>query len=68
MQWRIALSWVSGYFIFSLFTPIIFHYYGPVTAGQFGMTWSVIGMVAAIAGPWLYTKAPKFGMLIFLKS
>lgn len=24
LQWRIALSWLSGYFIFQLFTPILF--------------------------------------------
>ena len=34
MQWRIALSWISGYFCFSLFTPVLFHYHGAVIAGQ----------------------------------
>lgn len=23
-QWRIALSWISGYFIFQLFNPVLF--------------------------------------------
>jgi len=64
MQWRIALSWISGYFVFSLFTPIIFHYHGPVTAGQFGMTWSIVGMVFMISGSWFFPKVPRFGMLI----
>src|SRR5207245_2385725 len=40
MQWRIALSWISGYFMFSLFTPVLFHYQGSLVAGQMGMTWS----------------------------
>ncbi len=64
MQWRIALSWISGYFVFSLFTPVIFHYHGSIIAGQFGMTWSVVGVVSLIAGSWLPPKVPKFGMLI----
>ncbi|MBU4220121.1 MAG: hypothetical protein KKA10_00600 [Euryarchaeota archaeon] len=68
MQWRIAISWISGYFVFSLFTPIIFHYHGPVIAGQFGMTWSVVGMVSSISSSWLFPKVPQFGMLIARKE
>jgi len=64
MQWRIALSWISGYFIFSLFTPVLFRYHGPIIAGQFGMTWSIIGGIGAIAGSWLLPRVPQFGMLI----
>lgn len=64
MQWRIALSWLSGYFIFSLFTPILFHYHGPVVAGQMGMTWTLIATVAITATAWVKPRAPKFGILI----
>lgn len=68
MQWRIALSWASSYFIFSLFTPVIFYYHGAVVAGQFGITWSVVGMVAAISNAWLLPKMPQFGILIAKKE
>ena len=68
MQWRIALSWISGYFVFSLFTPIIFRYHGAVNAGRFGMTWSLVGVVSAVSGAWLFPKAPKFGILIAKKE
>ena len=27
---KYAISWISGYFIFSIFTPIAFHYYGAI--------------------------------------
>lgn len=68
LQWRIALSWISGYFVFSFFTPVIFRYYGSIVAGQFGMTWSVISMVSRISNSWLYAKVPRFGMLIAKKQ
>ncbi len=68
MQWRIALSWMSGYFVFSFFTPVLFRYQGPVIAGQFGMTWSVVGAIGGIAGSWLSPKVPQFGMLIARKE
>ena len=64
MQWKIALSWASGYFSYSLFVPVLFHYHGPVLAGQFGMTWSIVGAIGGIASAWLAPQAPQFGMLI----
>jgi O-antigen/teichoic acid export membrane protein len=64
MQWRISLSWLSGYFSFSLFTPVLFHYQGAVVAGQMGMTWAFIGALTGVASSWIAPKAPTFGVLI----
>lgn len=63
-QWRIALSWLSGYFIFQLFTPILFAYRGPIEAGQMGMSLSIANAAMAIPIAWMSTKAPRFGSLI----
>lgn len=67
-QWRIALSWVSGYFAFSLFTPVLFQFRGPVVAGQMGMTWTVVSALSAICMTWVLTKAPRFGVLVASKD
>ena len=64
MQWRIAMSWVGGYFVFSLFAPVLFHYQGPVVAGQMGMTWVLVGALMPVASSWIMPKAPLFGILI----
>ncbi|OGT12483.1 MAG: hypothetical protein A3J49_05700 [Gallionellales bacterium RIFCSPHIGHO2_02_FULL_57_16] len=64
LQWRIALSWLSGYFMFSLFTPALFYFQGPVVAGQMGMTWALIGGLSGLAGTWLQVKVPEFGSLV----
>jgi len=64
MQWRISLSWLSGYFTFSLFTPVLFHYHGPIVAGQMGMTWNFIAALTGLASSWIAPKAPIFGILI----
>ena len=29
-QWRIAVSWIAGYFSLYLFTPVTFGVYGPI--------------------------------------
>jgi len=64
MQWRIALSWVGGYLIFFLFTPVLFHYQGPVVAGQMGMTLAFTNALMSIASSLVLPRAPLFGMLI----
>jgi hypothetical protein len=63
-QWKIALSWLSGYFIFHLLNPILFAYKGAVVAGQMGMTLTVFGGLSAISMAWINTKIPMFSMLI----
>ncbi len=64
LQWRIALSWVSGYFSFALFTPTLFRYQGPAAAGRMGMTWTLINVLIGISSIWVATKGPRFGMLV----
>ena len=64
MQWRLGLLGVMNYFVFGLFTPVMFHYHGPVVAGQMGMSLQLIGALQSIASIWFLTKAPRFGILI----
>jgi O-antigen/teichoic acid export membrane protein len=63
-QWRIAISWLSGYFIFQLFTPLLFAFRGAVAAGQMGMSIAVTSAVTNTALAWVNTKAAPFGTLI----
>ena len=67
MQWRIGVSWIGGYFIFSFFVPVLFKFHGALVAGQMGMTWNVVLAMNAIAASWLSPRVPKFGMLIAQK-
>ncbi len=69
-QWRVAVSWVCGYFIFQLFTPVLFATpkWGAIEAGRMGMTISVSGALLAVSISWLNTKASPFGRLIALKN
>jgi len=67
LQWRIAVTWLCSYFIFSLFTPLLFRFEGPIVAGQMGMTWSIVAAVSAIAGAWPNTRVPYFGVLVAQK-
>jgi len=67
-QWRIAVSWFCGYFIFWLFNPVLFAYRGPVEAGRMGMSLSLTNAIMSIAVSWVSTKSAPFGMLIARKE
>ena len=67
-QWRIALSWVSGYFIFQLFNPVLFATEGAVVAGQMGMTMHALNALMALTQSWINTKVPRLSALIAQKS
>lgn len=68
LQWKIAVSSMSGYFYFYLFTPILFTYAGPVQAGKMGMSLSIVGALNTVCMTWVNTKTPLFCKLIALKN
>ncbi len=67
-QWRIALSWISGYFIFQLFNPVLFATEGAVVAGQMGMTLHALNSIQSLSLSWMNTKIPVMSKLIALKE
>lgn len=67
-QWKIALSWVSGYFIFQLFNPVLFATEGAIVAGQMGMTLQALNAIQSFSLSWLNTKVPLYSKLIALKD
>ena len=67
-QWRIALSWISGYFIFQLFNPVLFATEGAKVAGQMGMTLAALNGLQALTQSWINTKVPKLSGLIAQKK
>jgi O-antigen/teichoic acid export membrane protein len=63
-QWKIAVSWISGYFIFQLFNPVLFATNGATVAGQMGLTLTVLNAIQAFANSWYTTKIPIYAGLI----
>jgi len=63
-QWKVALSWVSGYFIFQLINPILFRYRGPAEAGRMGMSMRIIDSLSGLGLSWISTKSAPFGTYI----
>lgn len=67
-QWRIALSWISGYFIFQIFVPVIFSTQGAAEAGRLGLSLAIASALMGLPLAWFNTKVPQFGQLIALRD
>jgi O-antigen/teichoic acid export membrane protein len=67
-QWKIAVSWISGYFIFQLFNPVLFATEGALVAGQMGMTLAALNGILSLSYAWITTKVPLFSGLIAQKE
>jgi hypothetical protein len=68
MQWKIAVSWISGYLAYQLFTPLLFQYQNATVAGQMGMTLYISNIALGIGIVWLSTKFPLYGAIIKKKN
>ena len=64
LMWRFAVSWISGYFILSIFTPAAFHFYGAVEAGQVGLSVAICMALFSIANIWVSISTPKMNMFV----
>lgn len=58
LQWRIALSWASGYFIFNFLTPVVFAYQGAAAAGRLGLGLTIFTAISTIGMSWVSAKIP----------
>jgi len=68
MQWRIAVSWLSAYFMNYTFVPLLFHYRTPVEAGKMGMSLKLSGFIYILSMAWINARVPGYGALVKNRS
>lgn len=68
LQWKLAISWISGYFIFQLFNPLLFTFSGPGMAAKMGTTLAILNSILFVSISWIQTKTPKISKLIAQKK
>ncbi|MDD5367634.1 MAG: hypothetical protein PHQ40_01000 [Anaerolineaceae bacterium] len=64
MQWRVALSWLSSYFMGYVFNPLLFSYRNPVEAGQMGMSRNLVDTTTNAGMPWISTRSVTYGSFV----
>ena len=68
LQWRIALSWASGYFIFNFLTPVVFAQQGAIEAGRLGLALTIFGAISTVGYSWVSAKIPALSMHVARKE
>ena len=68
MQWKISLSWISGYLIFQLYTPLVFSKLGSIQAGKLGYIISLMTSLVAVATTFTSALGPKLSHLYASKK
>jgi hypothetical protein len=58
LQWKIAISWASGYFIFNFLTPVVFAKQGAEAAGKLGLAMTIFTAISTIGMSWISAKVP----------
>ncbi len=67
-QWKIAVSWLSGYFIFQIFNPVIFKKFGAESAGEIGLALTIFSTIGSLSYSWFNAKVPSMVQLIALND
>ncbi len=68
LQWRIAVSWIAGYFIFQLLTPLAFARQGAAEAGRLGITLAVFNATLTAGMSWVNAKFPAMSIHLARKE
>ena len=67
-QWRLAMSWASGFLVFYVLTPLVMKFDGPVAAGQVGISFQIFQAINSIAILYISTHSSVFGGLVAEKK
>jgi len=68
LQWRYAISWASGYFIFQFIVPVALIYAGADVAGKLGLSLVIARAVQTLANSWGSTKIPQLNIFVEQKK
>ncbi len=68
LQWRVGLSWLAGYLLTQIYTPILFYYDSPKIAGQMGLSLTIANMLGLLAQSWIALRVPDMGKSVANKD
>ena len=67
-QWRIAISWLCGYFVFQFAQPLVYIYSGPEEAGRVGLSMQIFSAISSVSIAFVTSRIPEFGQLVAKKK
>ena len=63
-QWRLAMSWISGFFMFYFLTPFVMWTHGSELAGQLGFSLQIIQIMNSVSVMFISTYFSVFSGLV----
>ena len=64
LQIKTGFTWLVSYLGLNLLVPFSFKIFGPVIAGQLGMSFKISEIVSIICLAWVNTRVPEMGQII----
>ena len=68
MQWRVILSGFASYFLFQIYTPLLFYYESAKVAGQFGLSLTIVIMLSLLAQSLIARNVPNYAKAVAGKN
>lgn len=64
LQWKIGLSWMSGYLLYQVFTPLTFAHRSAAEAAMIGLSIAMFSNISLIAMSWLSASTPALSGMV----
>ena len=58
LQWRLGVSWLCGYALTQIHTPLLFKTQNPIVSGQMGLTLTFCNMLGILSLAWMTSRIP----------
>jgi hypothetical protein len=68
LQWKYAIGFVSAYFVYQLYVPIVYKTDGNILSGQLGLTLVLIGIMRSVSDTFFSANYPKLNILVARKD
>jgi O-antigen/teichoic acid export membrane protein len=68
LQWKYAISFISGYFMFQLYVPAVYKVDGNILSGQLGISLVLIGLLRGISDAFVNSQYPRLNILVAQKK
>lgn len=64
LQLKTGFAWIVTYLGLNLLIPFSFKLFGPVVAGQLGMSFKIAQVVSIVCLAWINTRVPQMGKMV----
>lgn len=65
---KVGITFLGSYLFIQIYTPVLFYFEDPVTAGKFGLSLAIGNMIGLISGSWFVTNIPSMTKYIAKKN